>query len=246
MVDSRFEFFVSMLADLPDVNKIWEATESLSQSFGFSGCSLVQAQKGIDGIKSPKILSNFSEEFQTAYKNEGLGEIDPFLLFTCKGLTAKKMVTDDLSSFPHASPVHQLFLDHAAENGAIGNLGVPVRSNDNQIFGGWVFSCDDTEKQFDLLEEDHGREIHLAAVLAYERMTALGLGSVLTENPLSARERECLIWLCAGLRVAMIADKLSLSNSAINLYIANAKRKLGAKTREHAIARAIISGEITL
>ena len=42
------------------------------------------------------------------------------------------------------------------------------------------------------------------------------------------------------------ADKLSISSSAVNLYIANAKHKLGAKTREQAIARAIFSGEITL
>lgn len=33
------------------------------------------------------------------------------------------------------------------------------------------------------------------------------------------------------------ADKLSISSSAVNLYIANAKHKLGAKTREQAIVR---------
>jgi len=77
-------------------------------------------------------------------------------------------------------------------------------------------------------------------------MVALGLGAAFGDNLLSARERECLLWLCAGLRVTMIADKLAISNSAVNLYITNAKHKLGAKTREQAVARAIFSGEINL
>jgi len=96
------------------------------------------------------------------------------------------------------------------------------------------------------LLREHSHETHLAAVLAYERMVAIGLGNAFQFNLLSERERECLLWLCAGLRVAAIADKLSIGESAVQLYITNAKRKLGAKTREQAVARAIFSGEITI
>lgn len=245
-MESRFAGFVDDLASLPDAAAVWQRTADLAADAGYAGCSLVLGQKSGGQIERPRINSNFSAEFQRAYAREGLGQIDPFLLFSCDTLTAKKIVTKDLSSFPGASRQHETFLEHAAENGAVNNLGVPVRTsgNSNELFGGWIFSNSEPEAQFEKLHEHHATTMHLAGVLAYERMVALGLGSMGADHLLSERERECLVWLCAGLRVSMIADRLSLSESAVRLYISNARRKFGARTREQAIARAIFSGEI--
>ncbi|MFC2950682.1 response regulator transcription factor [Marinicaulis aureus] len=104
----------------------------------------------------------------------------------------------------------------------------------------------ESEYRLDDLIGRHGKDIHLASVLAYERLAAMPFEEKVHPKLLSNRERECLTWLCAGLRVVAIAEKLSISNSAVNLYINNAKNKLGAKTREQAVARALISSEITL
>lgn len=245
-MESRFGEFVDTLTSLPDAEAIWQHTADFAANTGYSGCSLVLATKSEQGIQNPRISSSFSAEFQRAYSCEGLGQIDPFLLFSCETLTAKKIVTKDLSSFPGAAPQHKTFLEHAADNGAINNLGIPVRMPANDVFGGWIFSNSEPEEQFDKLHRDHATRMHLAAVLAYERMVALGLGAMNRDSLLSERERECLVWLCAGLRVSMIAEKLSLSESAVRLYITNARRKFGARTREQAIARAIFSGEINL
>ncbi|MGI9352191.1 MAG: LuxR C-terminal-related transcriptional regulator [Rhizobiaceae bacterium] len=244
---SSIEEFIDQLTSLPDSDTIWKHTSDYANNRGYSGCSLVLGKSTPDGIQSPQIKSNFSEEFRNAYAKEGLGEIDPFLLFSCETLSAKKIVTKNLSSFPDASPVHQKFLEHAAENGAINNLGIPVRTSDSKgFFGGWIFSNCESDESYHRLEKDYAKETHLAAVLAFERMVAIGLGAKFHDCLLSIREKECLLWLCAGMRTSVIADKLSISNSAVNLYIANAKHKLGAKTREQAIARAIFSGEIIL
>lgn len=244
---SYFEGFADKLTTLSDSDTIWSEAFEFCQTLGFAGCSLVLAHGSANGVHTPMIKSNFSEEFKNAYTSEGLGEIDPFLLFSCRTLSAKKIVTKNLSSFPNAPPQHQRFLEHAAENGARNNIGIPVRTAEcNDVFGGWIFSSNENEAQFDLLEKDYAREIHLAAVMAYERMVTIGLSAAFKYSLLSNREKECLLWLCVGLRTSVIADKLSISSSAVNLYIANAKLKLGAKTREQAIARAIFSGEITL
>ncbi|WP_337660404.1 helix-turn-helix transcriptional regulator [Anderseniella sp. Alg231-50] len=245
-MDSRFGGFVDELTTLPDAVSIWRHTADYAANAGYSGCSLVLGEMSDGHIRRPRIISSFSADFRQAYAQEGLGEIDPFLLFSCTSLSAKKIVTRDLSSFPGACPQHKMFLEHAAENGAVNNLGIPVRTPDNDVFGGWIFSNSETDEHFEKLHCDHSTQMHLAAVLAYERMVALGLGSMGKEQLLSDRERECLIWLCAGLRVSMIAQRLSLSESAVRLYITNARRKFGARTREQAIARAIFSGEINL
>ncbi|NDV88230.1 hypothetical protein GTW51_16135 [Aurantimonas aggregata] len=59
---------------------------------------------------------------------------------------------------------------------------------------------------------------------------------------LSRREIECLSWLMHGKRVKDIAFQLNLSSAAIELYVKNARTKLKARTREQAIARAIMLG----
>ena len=134
----KVEGFIEKLTSLPDSEAIWKHMAEYAQGHGYSGCSLVLGKKAPCGIEAPRILSNFTKEFQTAYRKEGLGEIDPFLLFSCHNLIAKKIVTKNLSSFPGAPPKHQDFLEHAAQNGAINSLGIPVRTSEHDVFGGWI------------------------------------------------------------------------------------------------------------
>lgn len=59
---------------------------------------------------------------------------------------------------------------------------------------------------------------------------------------LSRRERECLLWLAAGLRNDRIAERLGIRGATVELHLRNARRKLGARTREQAVARAVALG----
>lgn len=63
-----------------------------------------------------------------------------------------------------------------------------------------------------------------------------------TPKDLSPRERECLLLLSKGLRNDMIAHRLNVSVPTVELHLANARRKLGAATREQAIATAVLLG----
>lgn len=243
---SRFEDFVDTLTPLKDAEAVWQHTAEYSYKLGFSNCSLTLAKKTSEGLEPAYLISDLPEEFGKIYKNEALISDDPFLQFSCQSLTAKKVASKDLSVFPKTTEKHKIFLDIAAQSGAMNGLGIPVRTSDIDLFGGWVFSSTEDGELFDLLHKEHGQEAQLAAVMAYERMVAIELGGASKLSLLSLREKECLLWLCAGLRSSMIANKLSISESAVNLYITNAKHKLRAKTREQAIARAILSGEITM
>lgn len=242
----RFEEFAESLPTLTSVGAVWKHTAAYSHALGFSNCTLTLAKKTPTGPQSANFFSNLDGKFCDVYSKEGLISDDPFLKFTCASLSAKKIANEGLLAFPNASAKHKIFLDITAQSGAPNGLGVPVRISNQDVFGGWIFSCTDVGDIFDLLSEERGQETQLAAVMAYERMVAIKLGEGDPVTSLSLREKECLLWLCAGFRSSMIADRLSISESAVNLYITNAKHKLGAKTREQAIARAIQSGEITI
>jgi DNA-binding CsgD family transcriptional regulator len=60
------------------------------------------------------------------------------------------------------------------------------------------------------------------------------------------RERECMTWLAIGLRYDRIAERLGIARPTVELHLLNARRKLGAKTREQALAKAVALGLLDL
>lgn len=60
-----------------------------------------------------------------------------------------------------------------------------------------------------------------------------------TAKSLSTRERQCLSGLAAGWRDQDLADRFGTSARTVEKQISSARKKLGAATREHAVAIAI-------
>jgi DNA-binding CsgD family transcriptional regulator len=61
---------------------------------------------------------------------------------------------------------------------------------------------------------------------------------------LTAREREVMTLVAAGLRSSDAAERLSLSPETVKSHVQNALGKLGAHTRAHGVAIALVTGEI--
>jgi len=83
----------------------------------------------------------------------------------------------------------------------------------------------------------------LAAQVTAQRVLALAEAAPPPAPPrLSPRERECLLWLTAGLRSDRIAERLGLSRATVDLHLTRARRRLRAATREQAVAKALTLG----
>lgn len=65
-------------------------------------------------------------------------------------------------------------------------------------------------------------------------------------HALSGRERDVLAYLSQGMMTAKIAEKLGLADVTVNKHFNSAKKRLGAATREQALAIAMASGAISL
>ncbi|MEE2952751.1 MAG: LuxR C-terminal-related transcriptional regulator [Pseudomonadota bacterium] len=61
---------------------------------------------------------------------------------------------------------------------------------------------------------------------------------------LTSRECDCLAFVASGLRIAEIAQRLGVSVVTIEFHLRNARQKLGAQTRDHAVALALMRGAI--
>ena len=63
---------------------------------------------------------------------------------------------------------------------------------------------------------------------------------------LTARQREILTRLANGASVDEIAEELGLSPETVRVHIRNARRRLGARSRSHAVVIALKRGAINV
>ena len=107
--------------------------------------------------------------------------------------------------------------------------------------GGWsvIFGGQDNIRQ--------DREAELAAPILWLAASAVGRRMVELEAAappdvrLTRREAECLLRLARGERVDRIAERMGLSNTTIEFHLANARRRLGARTSVEAVVQAILA-----
>jgi DNA-binding CsgD family transcriptional regulator len=63
--------------------------------------------------------------------------------------------------------------------------------------------------------------------------------------PLTEREREVMTLVASGLQSSDMAERLFLSPETVKSHVQNAMGKLGAHTRAHAVAIALVTGQIS-
>jgi DNA-binding CsgD family transcriptional regulator len=100
---------------------------------------------------------------------------------------------------------------------------------------------------------------HLSVFIPHEKALSEQAKSAATRKPtwtpvvawgngrleLTEREREVMTLIASGLKTADLAERLFVSMETIKSHVQNAMNKLGAHTRAHAVAVALVTGQIT-
>jgi PAS domain S-box-containing protein len=81
--------------------------------------------------------------------------------------------------------------------------------------------------------------------LSRDRTWKPRVGAAAGRLPLSTREREVMTMAASGSQSADMAALLYLSQETIKSHVQNAMSKLGAHTRAHAVAIALVTGQIS-
>lgn len=153
----------------------------------------------------------------------------------------------DWKQLDWSSKAARAFQKEAMEYG-IGNQGfsVPIRGPNGQFA---LFTVNDTcdDETWSRFTEKHRRELILVAYFLNEK--ALELEPNRTPDSgqaLSPREIDAMTLLAIGMSRAQVADKLSISEHTLRVYIESARFKLGALNTTHAVARAMSRGLIVV
>lgn len=130
---------------------------------------------------------------------------------------------------------------------AWGSLFVPFKESDDLPAASVNFITDCKMKHFDLWLKTNAPKLRLYAVATHTRIAELVRPDAeLRENPLAPRERECLEWLANGLLSERIAENMGISHRTVEFHLRNARVKLGARSREHALAKALMNRLISV
>ncbi len=120
----------------------------------------------------------------------------------------------------------------------------PIHSPLGRPAGGLSFRVHTKVDEFCKLLNDIQPILHVAAMAAHIWIQALFMKERTDGIRLFNHERERLLWLANGLRTARIAYRLGTREVTVNLYIGNAKKKIGVLTGEMAIAESVLLGLI--
>lgn len=212
---------------------------------------------GVIDVKNKRLkglFSNMDETWLQHYQEQGYGAHDPFAHYAATQTKDLIYARENLHMLPgFESQKARAICEEGAKFGMHTSLVTPFHDSHPGHIVGFNLGSGLNGENFNKLIDRKKNEIQLGTALAQSFMPKLfshrhDLESwiPLQDNAvkLTQRELEVLNWLANGLRVDRIAEKMNITNDTVHFHMKSIKRKLKAKTREHAIAIAFMENII--
>lgn len=125
------------------------------------------------------------------------------------------------------------------------DMAVSTREGDSELFGGFsVAKKQNSKSEFKKIVSDYGAELQLLGLCLHTDIQR-------TVNPLfvedlTSREKEVLIWASLGMSSKQTARKLGIAFRTVEWHLEQARLKLSANNKIHAVSKAVACGLIML
>jgi DNA-binding CsgD family transcriptional regulator len=193
------------------------------------------------------VLTNFPAEWVAHYMSEDFGKIDPVPEYLVT--ESRICYWDRLIATTALTKVQQRLKDDAMSAHISGGITLRIGSRHGEFA---TLICvpaksaslsDDQLSELEPILELVGNYFHAKALntLVRERLAAQSQMQVVSLSP---REREVLYWASLGKTGWETGAILGISQKSVELHADNAKSKLAATNKTHAVAKAIMSGII--
>ena len=227
--------------DHPDSQ--WNIIQNLYRQMGFSTITFGTGRRKL--LDSIALCTNTSTALMNDYMHKKLAAEDPWLSYCQNSFmpaTLDVIGNLELGAPPVTQKLKSLFADHGMHAVCL----LPVYGGLRP--GGTILYAQHADQADLLRSRDSLSDLHVlsSVIAAYWRPEdvsnddiSASTGIYRLKAPLSAREREALLWLSSGLHTEEIASRMRISAVTVSKHFAGARRRLGARTREQALAIAI-------
>ena len=247
---SVFEF-IDRLQDSTTMDMPWKQGQEFAAQHGMHRVACCYGALRPGGpkdkpvlAKQPLVRGTFSKRIGNPWSRQELFRRDPLVervlaspvpfFWGTEFFGAQKMDTDV-----------RAFYEDLRDDGARSMFVVPLRNKRRLGFGFDLFGADLPRAEFEALIARDGAALALFAFYCDFRLIELWHNQRNATHQLATRETECLQLLTTGLKNEVIAARMGITIHTVQLHLSSAKKKLGAATREQALAKALMFGIIT-
>lgn len=230
---ASLETFLSSLVETKDKHDVWRKTQQFFEAMGFD--RIIYTELNHDDLE---IFTSFPQYWLEHYVDQEYERIDPFFTHCCANFDSVLMGVDYMHRYDYLNAPQKLLIEEAAEAGFKAGFSITFKPLDICGAGGWNLGSTLGKTEVEKIKNEHEKTLKIASNFAHEALQNL-INPNAQERPLSGREKECLLWLVKGLRTKEIAFRLGIRPVTVELHLSNAKKKLKAATREHAVAKAL-------
>lgn len=228
---------IELLNNACSIEKLSNCFENLIQSLGFSSFTYGSIRlPSIDGIEQI-IQTKYDPTWVEHYVNEGYQNQDP-------------VIEEGLSSLVpfnwlQVADQNSKIIQEGGEFGHGMGVTIPIHGN----FGELALlsaSVDSSQAELDKISNANLPYFQFIAFHYHRRLVELLQTEDFEPIKLTARETEVLRWTAQGKTAWEIAGILNLAERSISQYVQSSMRKLGVFNKQHAVAKALVSGLISI
>lgn len=236
---SHIRSMADRLSGAATSNDVWKTALQFLPELGLSKVIFLDLANPAE----PRIQSNASTCWTADYKATIKAGLDPF------PLNCLSRIDPMLTGIGHLEELDYLgdeALDQVAQGSeALGiRTGMSVTISPNATGAGMGFNLMTNHSVIEFSELRAQHEVHWRA---WCQLTSAGLSkkrATCTAPSLTVRERDCLALIADGLRTADVGHRLGISEGTVEMHTRNARTRLGAQTRDQAVAIAVRAGMI--
>ena len=231
--------YIERLQRCASIDSTWKEIRKFSSQQGIAriGCVYAALRPG-KPLERPFVRGTLSPVVGKRWVTERIYLRDPI---TARALSSPKPFSwgaEYLASQGVADEV-RAFYDGIRDDGAGSLFVIPLRCDPNRGLGLGLLGSGMKREQFDAFLAEKAIVLTMAVLYSDLRMVALSRAENAIGPSLAPRETQCLELLTSGLKNEVIAQHMGITVHTVQLHLASAKKKLGAATREQALAKAL-------
>jgi LuxR family transcriptional activator of bioluminescence operon len=238
-VKDNVQHATSLLRNVDSLPKLYDALERLASYFYLDNFFFVANYPASIGATTI-LISNLPKRWCELYERLNYIQIDPAALHCRARVTPTLWWTESYFEAPSRNPQTITFIEEARSFGLRSGVSFPIHG----LGGAWGMLSLSCEQELESSQPRLERSMPYNQLLSgyvFEAATRAvePKRSLMNDQGLTEREKECLVWCSEGKTSWEISKILGISERTVFFHMQNASRKLGASNRIQAVTRAM-------